>query len=140
MNAQRASAVVEVRAVVKEPEQRDAVADMWRCFIHTSGRIVETDYVVRCTPTSIDAQGYRLRCAVCVEAIGPMPELDLQFMLDRVVNHFKKLAHTTNVGFSVSHSTYDLFMTKEISSDKTRKEKPGKTPAASYARKHTTCY
>ncbi|QQO90462.1 hypothetical protein pEaSNUABM5_00320 [Erwinia phage pEa_SNUABM_5] len=135
MNDQMASAVVEIRAVTREPESIDSVTDMHHVVISMHERIVESSYVVRCTLSGVSSKGHQIACIVNVRPIGIKPEAELQYMLRRVCRHLKRMANERNLGFTVSHSTYDLFVAQEHKNVKERKSP--KAPRAN-RREHST--
>lgn len=121
MKDQMASALIEVRAITRDQESLDAVFDMHRIVISMHERIVESAYVVRCTLSGVSGRGHQIGFIVNVRPIGPKPEKELQYMLRRVCRHLKRLANSRNLGYTVSHSTYDLFVEKGIKNVEERK-------------------
>jgi len=130
MNDQMASAVVEIRAVTRDQESLDSVTDMHNMVIAMHERIVESSYVVRCTLTGVSSRGHQVAFIVNIRPIGSKPEAELQYMLRRVCRHLKRIANQHNLGFTVSHSTYDLFVLQEAKHVKERKTP--KAPSINY--------
>lgn len=121
MNTQMASAVLEIRAVTKEPESLAGVFAMNRILLSEAKRMAGMNFIVRCMITHIADTGHKLVFALSVQPVGHQPEQELQTELKKAIDRFRRIAAAQNVGINVSHSTYDQYLLKGPNNVKERK-------------------